>query len=74
MYTQLEVVEGEALKLTISERAALAQRLLASLNDDAEIEESWATEVERRISAVESGGVQDIPMNEAMAMLRAGLK
>lgn len=74
MYTQLEVIEGEALKLTVSERASLAQRLLASLDEDAEIEEAWATEVELRIAAVERGEVQDIPMGDAIAKLRAGLK
>jgi putative addiction module component (TIGR02574 family) len=74
MYTQLEVVEGEALKLTVSERASLAQRLLASLDEDAEIEESWASEVEHRVAAVERGDVRDIPMGEAIARLRAGLK
>lgn len=40
MSTRLEVLENEALKLTISERAALAQWLLASLDADAEVEEA----------------------------------
>ena len=74
MSTHLEVLEAEALKLTASERAALAQRLLASLDEDAEVEEAWPAEVERRIAAVERGEVQDIPMAEALAALRAGLK
>jgi hypothetical protein len=55
MYTQLELIEGEALKLTVSERALLAQRL-------------------QRIATVERGEVQDIPMGDAIAKLRAGLK
>jgi hypothetical protein len=44
MSSQLEEVEAEALKLTPEERAHLADRLLASLSDDAEIEEDWAIE------------------------------
>ncbi len=44
METLLEIVEAEALKLTAGERAALARRLLASLDEDAEIEEAWAAE------------------------------
>src|SRR6266542_1388836 len=52
LQTQLEILEAEALKLTPGERAALAQRLLASLDEDAEIEEAWAVEVERRIVEV----------------------
>lgn len=74
METQLERVEAEALKLTLGERAALAQRLLASLDEDAEIEEAWAAEVERRIADVESGAVQVIPMDEALAQVRSTLK
>ena len=74
LQTQLEILEAEALKLTPGERAALAQRLLASLNEGAEIEEAWAVEVERRIAGVESGTVQVIPIAEALARVRAALK
>jgi putative addiction module component (TIGR02574 family) len=74
METELEKLEAEALKLTPGERAALAQRLLASLEEDAEIEEAWAVEVERRIAEVESGAVQLIPIEEALARVRAALK
>lgn len=38
MDTQFEKLTAEALKLTVDERAAFAQLLLASLDDDAEIE------------------------------------
>lgn len=74
LQTQLEILEAEALKLTPGERAALAQRLLASLDEDADIEEAWAAEVERRIADVESGAVQVIPIAEALARVRAVLK
>ncbi len=73
MDTQLEAIEREALKLTSGERAALAQRLLASLDEDAEVEQAWAVEVERRIAEIESGSVQVIPMAEALARVRAAL-
>lgn len=74
MEPQLEIVESEALKLTPGERAALAQRLLASLDEDVEIEEAWAAEIERRIAEVESGAVQVVPIAEALAQVRANLK
>ena len=74
LQTQLEILEAEALKLTPGERVALAQRLLASIDEDAEIEEAWAAEVERRIADVESGSVQVIPIAEALARVRAALK
>ena len=61
MEIQLEVLEAEALKLTSGERTAFAQLLLESLDEDDEIEEAWAGEVERRIS-------------EALAQVRAALK
>jgi len=72
--TQLAILEAEALKLTPGERAALAQRLLASLDEDAEIETVWAAEVEHRIADVESGSVEVIPIAEALARVRAALK
>ncbi len=74
MQTPLEILETEALRLTPSERATLAQRLLASLDEDAEIEEAWAAEIERRIADVESGAVQVVPIAEALARVRAALK
>ncbi len=74
METQLEILESEALKLTPGERAELAQRLLASLDEDSEIEDAWAAEIERRIADVESGAVQVIPIAEALARVRAALK
>jgi putative addiction module component (TIGR02574 family) len=74
MTTQLETLEAEAMKLTSGERAAFAQTLLASLDEDAEIEDAWALEAERRIAGVESGVVQVIPIAEALAQVRASLK
>jgi len=73
METEFEKLEADALKLTPGERAVLAQRLLASLEEDAEIEEAWAVEVERRIAEVEIGAVQLIPIGEALARVRAAL-
>ena len=74
MGTNVDTLEQEALKLTRDERATLAQRLLASLGENAEIEEAWATEINRRIADVESGAVQVIPIAEALAQVRAALK
>ncbi len=74
MENQLELLEAEALKLSATERAAFAQLLLASLDEDAEIEEAWAIETERRIAEIESGTTQVIPIAEALAQVRAALK
>lgn len=74
MPSQLAAVEAQALKLTAEERARLADRLLASLSEDLEIEEAWAVEVERRIEEVESGRAQLIPAAEAIARARAAIQ
>ena len=74
MGNQLELLEAEALQLTAGERAAFAQLLLASLDEDAELEEAWAAETERRIVDIEMGAVQVIPMADALVQVRATLK
>ena len=74
MSNQLQSIEAEALKLSDEERAHLADRLLASLSEDAEIEEAWAIEVERRVAEIENGRVQLVPVSEAIARARAALK
>lgn len=71
MAIQLELLEAEALKLPVEERAEFARRLLASL--DPENEELWAVEVERRITEIESGAAQVVPIAEALAQVRASL-
>ena len=74
MRTQLEILGAKAQQLTSGERAAFAQILLASLDEDAEIEDAWEAEVERRITDVENGTVLVIPIAEALAHVRAAAK
>ena len=74
MSSQLEIIEAQALKLAAEERARLADRLIASLFEDHEIEESWAAEVERRVAEIESGRAKVVPAAEAIARARAAIK
>lgn len=74
MQTQFETLEAEALKLSSAERARLAEHLIASLDEDSEIEEEWAAETERRIAEIEAGTAQLIPAADAIARARATLK
>jgi hypothetical protein len=74
MENQLEALEAQALNLTAGERAAFARFLLASLDEDAEVDGAWALEVESRISEVESGAVQPKPLDIALAQVRSSLK
>lgn len=74
MSSQLDILEAEALKLSPEERAQLADRLIASLPEDPEIERAWADEVERRIAEVEAGRVTMVPAAEAIARARDALE
>lgn len=74
MGNQLELLEAEVLKLPAGERVALAQLLIASLDEEAEVEEAWAVEVERRIADIEAGTSTLIPIADALAQVRAALK
>jgi|CXWL01.1.fsa_nt_gi putative addiction module component (TIGR02574 family) len=69
--TRFQAIENEALSLEPEERSALVESLRASLDSADAIEEAWAEDVERRIADVESGAVQLIPMDVALAQVRA---
>jgi putative addiction module component (TIGR02574 family) len=70
----LEVLKARRLKLTPEERVQLADRLIASVFEDHEVEEAWAVEVERRVAEIESGRSKLIPAAEAIAHARAAIK
>jgi len=70
MSSTVETLEAEALQLSAAERARLVERLIASLDIDPEVEEAWASEVERRNAEIESGAISLIPGLEALAKLK----
>jgi putative addiction module component (TIGR02574 family) len=74
MTQKSQVVLEEALKLTAYERAEVAEQLIASLDDgsDADVEQAWQEEVQRRLQQVESGEVKPIPWEEVQRRLRHG--
>jgi putative addiction module component (TIGR02574 family) len=55
MSDTLEALKARALELTPEERVQLADRLIASVLEDHEVEEARAVEVERRVAEIESG-------------------
>ena len=69
--TILERIEAEALELSTADRCRLAERLLASLDEDDEIAAAWAEEVERRIDALEHGETSVKPVEDMIAAARA---
>lgn len=74
METQLEKLVAEALTMPAVDRAAFAQLLLESLPRDAQDDEVWEREIERRVASIESGATQLIPLEEALAKVRSKLK
>lgn len=74
MTMPIEALEAEVLGLPSAERSRLLDRLIASLDTDPAVEEAWMREARRRDEEIESGTVQAIPGDVALARLRAGLK
>ncbi len=68
MATKDDIFSG-ALSLPVDERAELAAKLLRSLDEDeevseAEAEEAWDVELERRVLELREGRVKAIPLEE----------
>jgi putative addiction module component (TIGR02574 family) len=71
----LKQLESEALDLPPRERAELAHRLIASLDEDAdedpaEVERAWDEEIRHRLAELEAGTAELIPAEEVFAELR----
>lgn len=67
-------IESAAMELPLHERARLAERLLASLDQDAAVEEAWAAEVERRVQDYRSGKLSTLSGDDVLADARARLE
>ncbi|MFL5382681.1 MAG: addiction module protein [Longimicrobiaceae bacterium] len=79
MSRPLERLESEALNLPVRERAALAHRLIVSLDDGpeddpTEVELAWEDEIRRRLAAYRSGEVESIPSDQVFAKAHALLQ
>jgi putative addiction module component (TIGR02574 family) len=73
MERTLEELASEALSLNLESRAALAKRLLDSLDDLApeECERLWVEEAARRYQQLKAGTARSIPSEEVFARLDA---
>jgi len=71
-HTEIETVLGQALRMSEEERAEIAEKLIASLEDspDIDVEQAWQEEVRRRISDLESGNAVSIPWEEVRRRMR----
>lgn len=73
MERKLEDIASEALQLSIESRAALAKRLLDSLDEltPEEYERLWVEEAARRYQQLKSGTAASIASEELFARLDA---
>lgn len=69
-----EQLENEAQSLPREERARLAETLIASLDEDAEIERAWMDEAERRAAELDSGAVESVPAEDVFSELDSLVK
>lgn len=70
----LEELKTKALLLSRTDRAHLAEVLIASLEEEGEISQAWRDEISRRLSEVREGSVETIPSEEVFEELDETLK
>jgi putative addiction module component (TIGR02574 family) len=71
MSPTLEKLAAEAMKLSPTERADLADLLWVSAEPVAEVEAAWDAEIQRRIADLEAGRTEAIPAERVLAEVRA---
>ncbi len=64
-------LEAQVLRLARHERARLAQKLIASLDEEGEIEQAWAEEAERRYEELRDGSLEALPAQQVFAEVRS---
>jgi hypothetical protein len=67
-------LETAALQRPIAQRARPAERLLASLDEDAELEVEWRVEAERRDAELSAGLAEGVSLQSALESARASLQ
>ena len=71
-HAEMDTVLRRALQMSEHERAEIAERLIASLDteDDIEVEQAWQEEVGHRISELDRGVATCIPWEDVERRLR----
>lgn len=69
-------LESRALRLSRRARARLAQRLISSLDQEADgdAEKLWLAEAERRLGELKSGKVAGLPAEKVIKKARSTLR
>ncbi|MGI8835760.1 MAG: addiction module protein [Pyrinomonadaceae bacterium] len=76
MSTLLDDLRKQARSLTQREKATLARILIEELDPalDAEVEQLWVAEAQRRYEAFLKGELEALPGDEVMARVRSRLR
>ena len=74
MPTSVEVLEVEALRLSVADRSRLLERIAVSLPVDPAVEEAWDQEADRREVQLADGTARLVSGDEAIARLREKLR
>ncbi|MCL4739869.1 MAG: addiction module protein [Burkholderiaceae bacterium] len=67
----LEALQAQVLSLSKADRSRLLERLVASLDVDAQAEAAWDQLAEDRDAELLAGTVVAVPLEDAMARLQA---
>lgn len=70
MNTTLDELHAAVLSLPEAERARLAAKILASLDEDAEVEAAWVSEVRDRMAAYRRGEIVAVDGEAVLAKAR----
>ena len=75
MTKAVEAVLAEALRLDLDARATVVAELLASLDGpaDPDAEAAWASEIGRRVTAIEAGTVKLEPWRDVKRRIEKGI-
>jgi hypothetical protein len=71
MSMTLESLQAQVLRLPPADRAKLLDRLIASLDVDAEAEAAWDDLADRREGELQAGTAEAVPFDVAIARLEA---
>ena len=71
MVNSANMILDQALELSATERAIVAEKLLFSLDSpDSKIDDIWAKEANSRVEAYKKGEIEAIPAEEVFAKYR----
>jgi putative addiction module component (TIGR02574 family) len=65
-----EQLESAVLGLPRAERARLAEKLLASLDEDPAVDQAWRAEVRERLAEYRAGTAETFPAEDVMREAR----